>query len=145
MKDSFRCFALGLALTTAVVSANAFADSITGTARAVVVVPANVSDTVLIYSTNALVSGVTGNLIIRLPGGAGLSRTDNGYLHPASVTSLAVVSNGCLQNIRILASCVKHMAKDGMLNGNPVSNIMLNTADDTRSARHDVGITVTYN
>lgn len=128
-----------------VVSANASAaDNVSGTANAIVIAPANVSDSVLIYSPSALVSGVTANLTIRLPG-AGLSRTDGGYPHSASVTSLAVVSNGCLQNIRILASCVKRMDKDGMLNGNPVSNVLLNTADDIRSARNEVSITVTYN
>ena len=142
----FRCAALELALMTtiAVISASASADSVKTSVSAVVIAPANVSDTVLIHASSALVSDVTANLTIRLPG-AGLPGPDNRLLHSASATSLAVLSNDCLQTIRILASCVKRMHKDGMLNGDPVSNILLNAAVDTRFARNDVGVTVTYN
>jgi hypothetical protein len=143
MEESFRSFALGLALTTAVVSANVSADSVSGTASAIVIAPVNVSDTVLAYSASALVSGVTANLIIRLPG-TGPSRTDNGYSNSASA-ALAVVSNDCLQNLRNLASCIKRVDEDGMLKGDPVSNVMLNTVDEPGSAKSGIGITVTYN
>jgi hypothetical protein len=129
----FRCAALELVLMTtiAVISASASAGSVKTSVSAVVIAPANVSD-------------VTANLTIRLPG-AGLPGPHNRRLHSASATSSTVSSNDCLQTIRILASCVKRMHNDGILNGDPVSNIMLNDTDNTRFARNDVGVTVTYN
>lgn len=142
----FRCAALELALvtTTAVISASASADSVKTSVSAVVIAPANVSDTVLIPAPGAFVSDVTANLTIRLPG-AGLPGPDNRALHSASATFLTVLSNDCLQTIGRLAGCVKRMQKDGILNGDPVSNLMLDAAGDTRSARNDIGVTVTYN
>ncbi len=145
MKASFRFASLELAfLAMVVISANASAsDSINGTSRAIVIAPVNVSDTVLTYSTSALF-GVTANLTIRLPGGSP-PRRDSGYLNPVSTPSSTVVSNDCLQKGRTLVSCINHVDEDGMLKGDPVSNILLDAVDDTQSARNHVGITVTYN
>src|SRR5680860_1900564 len=86
-----RCAALELALMTtiAVISASASAGSVKTSVSAVVIAPANVSDTVLIHASSALASDVTANLTIRLPR-AGLPGPDNRLLHSASPTTLRI-------------------------------------------------------
>lgn len=56
----------------------------------------------------------------------------------------ALVSDDCLQNAKALVSCFKPDDENGVLDGDPVSSIMVNSAADAPSARGDVNIIVTY-
>lgn len=63
----------------------------------------------------------------------------------STISSSTLVSDDCLQNARTLAICTNRIDEDGMLKGDPVSNIMLNFGEGSLFPKHDVRVIVTYN
>lgn len=146
MKNSLRCSASALALASAlaVVSVNAYPDSATGGSRATITTLVTISSAILTSSESKFVSGLTGDLIVRLPG-TGPFEEETSYLNSVESALLAGSSNNCIPCGGSLADYIRQRAEDGMLIGNPVSSITLDGPGSSQPDSGSINITVAYN
>ena len=161
MRVLFRCFAFLSRFAAAVVAVclyNAFADTATTASHATVVEPARVNENVRIWTTSSFVSGMTGDLIIRLPAGgpATISITPDDATFGLGTSSLraepsieSVESAVLAWHAQQLADCTGSACDTapevGVLNGNPVNSIDISTTDADQTRPTNINVIVTYN
>lgn len=146
MKVGFRSFALVLLLTSSMigVSGSAGANRATATAGATIVAPARVNETLRPRGADLFASGVTGDLIIRLPG-AFMAGTDADQSRSVIAQLQARIDNGCADRAVTLSDCLRLADQQGLLVGDPVNALMLNATGDDQAGTDGIRVTVSYN
>lgn len=145
MKGSFKHLALALALTSVFsgVGAGVSAADAIGTASATVVAPAQIDDLLETFATSTFLSGVTGDLIIHIPG---LSRITIPSEHLNSVPfELFSTPESVCPDARALAGCLAAEGEPGLLQGDPVHDILVNMVAHGTSGKGSVRLSLSYN
>lgn len=145
MKGSFEHLALALALTPVFsgVGAGVSAADATGTASATVIAPAQTGELLEIFATTTFISGVTGDLTIHIPG---LSRIAIPSEHLNSVPfELFSIPESVCPDARALAGCLAPEGEPGLLQGDPVHDILVNMVANGTSGEGSVRLSLNYN
>jgi hypothetical protein len=142
MKESFKRLALALALTPAFagVSASASAVADTGTVSATVVAPAHTGN---LDESVAISTGITGDLTIRIPGLL-QPAIPSEHLNSVPFELSRVLESGC-RNAGVLTDCLALKGEHGLLQGDPVHNILVNFVAHGTSGEDSVSLTLSYN
>ncbi|WP_417545414.1 hypothetical protein [Marinobacter sp.] len=111
---------------------------------ATVIAGAYVDVGVGVAQTSPFFSSVTGDVIIRLPGTGPLGAFDDDLSQSASTRS-ALVDASCLRKAINLGDCLGLTALSGLLRGDPVSDILLESMDSSSWNENSVSVTVVYN
>ena len=142
MRLGFGSFALALSLASSMAGASGStcANRATAMAGARIVAPAKINETLMPRGTDVFVSGITGDLIIRLP--SEFTAETNEDRFRSVITRLQErVDTGCADR----GDCFRRADQEGLLDGDPVSGIILKATDDSPSGMNGISITVTYN
>jgi hypothetical protein len=145
MKESFKLLALALALTStfAGVSASISAADASGTASATIVVPARTGNPLESVAVRTFFSGVTSDLTIHMPGLLQPAIRDQS-LNPASFELSTAQDSGC-SDTGVLADCLALKSERGLLQGDPVHDILVNLVTHGTSGEGSVSLTLGYN
>lgn len=157
----FSCFAFFFRFVAVVVfvsACNAFADRATTASHATVVEPARVSENVRIWTTSSFASGMTGDLIIRLPaaGPATISLSDEHdtfgsgtsvlHVEPSIESVESAISAWHAQQLAdCRGSACSTRPEAGVLDGNPVNSIDISTSEVDQTNPTNITVIVTYN
>lgn len=141
MKDFFNSFVFYPTLTAAIaaVSVCAFAESTTATAGATVIEPVKIAGS-RIFTTDLFVSGVTGDLVIRIAAAINFAlEQDEGVAFTIPTLPAAPIMD-CASS----AECSNAQAA-GALDGNPVSSIDVGAIDVSQAGLANINVILAYN
>lgn len=145
MKIFFRnlAFCLTLISAFAVNEINVQAATASGRTGARVIEPVSVNETLLPLTTDAFVSTMSGDLIIRLPTArAPTPGSDDNFYTSVSVPK--VETNNCRFFAPGTLGCTKAIINNGLLSGDPVSGVTL-YSETYQAGDSSINITVIYN
>src|SRR5690554_5091260 len=145
MKIFFKYLAFCLTLISVftVNEINVQAATASGSTSAKVVEPVNVNETLLPLTTDAFVSTMSGDLIIRIPSAmAPITGSDDNFYTSVSVPR--VETNNCRFFAPGTLGCTKAIINDGVLSGDPVSGVTL-YSETYQAGDSSINITVIYN
>ncbi len=142
MRLGFGSFALVFALASSMagVSGSTCANRAAAMASARIVAPVKINETLMPQGTAVFVSGLTGDLIIRLPSEF-MAGTDEDRFRLIIAQLQEKVDTGCAGR----GDCLRLVDQEGLLDGDPVSGIILKATGDSPSGISDISITITYN
>lgn len=154
--SGFAFLTASVAVITTVCMCNAFAERATASAEAMIVEPVTVGGDLEIWTTSSFVSGMIGDLVIRIPAAGLITATiQDESAEPIISSSHAELSTNNLEYVisawqtqRLTdcagATCGSETAT-GMLAGNPVSNINISTSDASPTNPTSINVIITYN
>jgi hypothetical protein len=145
MRYGFRCFIFCFALAAAVAACGAsytFAEKARSTSSASVIEPAEVTEGIVGLTATSFVSGVTGDLTIRIAAAVASALEDTGLEQSVSTEQEQLLTD-CAGSGGGLTACGKGPAV-GLLTGNPVNSINIG-AVDAQAGAGNINVTIAYN
>lgn len=128
-----------MTVVTAAVSICTQAGSATATTNATVVEPIRITESVEILTTDSLVSGMTGDLLIRISAAIALTLEEDEDIEPTISAPQAESAEECEG-----AECNK-IPEAGVLNGNPVNSIDLGRIAASETNPANINVIIAYN